>query len=56
MFFLHHFEIVNVESIINYLTADELDKAVKDELDTDDIAVIIIRTTKLDTETKTNTR
>ncbi len=53
---LHHFEIVNVENIINYLTADELDKAVKDGLDADDIAVIINRTAGLDTETKTNTR
>ena len=53
---LHHFEIVNAENIVNYLTEDELDKAIKGGLDTDDIAVIITRAIELDTETKINTR
>ena len=42
---LSHYNIVNEEFIDNYLTSEELTKAIKGELNDDDISYIISRTT-----------
>lgn len=53
----HHYEITNEENIVKYLTTDELTKAIKGELNNDDVIAIVNRTIEPITEvTNTKTR
>lgn len=49
-------KIVNVESISNYLTIDDLTKAIQGELDNDDIIAIVNRVIEPVTEVDNKTR
>lgn len=52
---VHHYRIINEEDINNYLTTDDLTKAIKGELDNNDVIDIVSRTIKPMNE-ETNTK
>ena len=54
---VHHYGITNEENITGYLTSDELARAMKGELNNDDIVSIVSRTVNpIAEETSTKTR